>query len=291
MPTENIREELEKRIDELVLLYFEARDPAVKKELEEATRCLTDLALESWRVQYTSNELFHFVGWKHPTDSKKNYEVLSKVLTDKCISHPPHWRGGGEIRIVVIWGANILKGELIVPTVTCYADIPRGSLQIHTKKYGQFGLSIARTVLASRGARPVTYMPYHPNDNVQTTMCGFSLIKRLHDAAEAFQEFVVKKLDSRPKSSQGYAPSTPEHAITEIDTVMIKDILAFVKPFDFTRDVDDPLNYYMEREWRKYGNLEFQPEWVSSIVVPSDYVERTKKDFPQYVGRISACPI
>src|SRR5687768_16875591 len=208
--------------------------------------------------KYTSDELFHFVGFGSSDDSKKNYDTLSKILTDECISHPPHWKGWGETRIVISWEADWRKGELVVPTVTCYADIPFEALGIHTSKYGQFGLSFDRRVLAYYGACPVTYMPYDVADAGRSPY-GIDLINRLFRGVEAFDNLVVKKLASRPKTTNlGSAPATPEAAISEMSTLLIKDVLAFVKPFDHTRALEDSANYYMEREWRKYGNMLFE---------------------------------
>jgi hypothetical protein len=240
--------------------------------------------------KYTSDELFHFVGWRNPGDSKKNYETLYKILKNKCISHWPHLNNWGETRILIDWEADLLRGELVVPTVTCYADIPFESLATHTKKYGQFGLAIDRDILAYYGARPVTYMPYNPSDTASSVF-GRSLINRLFRGAESFENLVVKKLGSRPKTTNTGTPATtPEAAISEISTLMIKDVLAFVKPFALTRVEQDPANYYMEREWRKYGNLLFRAEWVKRIVVAPDYVDTVKADVPEFADRVSACP-
>lgn len=245
---------------------------------------------DAWNGKYTSDEFFHFVGWRHPLESKKNYEILSQVLTDQCISHKPHLKGGGEIRITINWDADFYKGELIDPTVTCYADIPRDCLGLHTKKYGQFGLSIDRRVLVYRGARPVTYMPYNPREVIQSTIHRGALINRLCKAIKNFERVVVEKLDHRPKGGpRDDSAPTYEETIAELSTVLTKDVLPFVKPFPLVSE-DDPSNYYMEREWRMYGNLEFEPEWIRTIVVGSGYADKVRVDFPQYADRIYEMP-
>ena len=70
---------------------------------------------------------------------------------------------------------------------------------------------------------------------------------------------------------------------------MTKDVLPFVKPLPLVSE-DDPSNYYMEREWRMYGNLEFEPEWVRTIVVGSGYADKVRVAFPQYADRIYEMP-
>ena len=62
-----------------------------------------------------------------------------------------------------------------------------------------------------------------------------------------------------------------------------------MKPFPLVSE-DNPSNYYMEREWRMYGNLEFEPEWVPTIVVGSGYADKVRVDFPQYADRIYEMP-
>ncbi len=39
-----------------------------------------------------------------------------------------------------------------------------------------------------------------------------------------------------------------------------------------------------------YGNLEFEPEWVRTIVVGSGYADKVRVDFPQYADRIYEMP-
>jgi hypothetical protein len=95
----------------------------------------------------------------------------------------------------------------------------------------------------------------------------------------------------RPKGGGPRDNSAPtyEETIAELSTVLTKDVLPFVKPFPLVSE-DDPSNYYMEREWRMYGNLEFEPEWVRTIVVGSGYADKVRVDFPQYADRIYEMP-
>src|SRR4051812_5389252 len=105
--------------------------------------------------RYISNELFHFVGRSHPTDHETNYQILLKVLDSRCISHPPHNSDWGAHQITINWDKSIFTEELIVPSVTCFCDIPFETLGIHLKKYGMFGVSFDRSLLIKYGARPV----------------------------------------------------------------------------------------------------------------------------------------
>ena len=205
------------------------------------------------------------------------------------MSHPPHLRNSGETRLTINWGADFLKGELIVPTVTCFADIPLECLRMHTKKYGQFGLAIDRKILVQCEARPVTYLPYDPADFTPRSNMG--LITHFCKTVEGFENLVVANNKAKPIIVRGKVPDSPEYAINAVSSVLLKDFLAFLKPFDSTLGDEHHENYYTEREWRRFGNLELKrPEWVQKIVVAADYVDRLKADFPEYEDRVCKCP-
>ena len=55
--------------------------------------------------------------------------------------------------------------------------------------------------------------------------------------------------------------------------------LAFVKPFNATLALEDPENYYMEREWRRFGNLKLQQNCLRRVVVQPDFMRRQKEIF------------
>ena len=63
---------------------------------------------------------------------------------------------------------------------------------------------------------------------------------------------------------------------------MGKDLLAFLKPFDANLADDDPENFYMEREWRKFGNLEFKQHDVVKVIVAKGYLDRARANFPAF---------
>ena len=100
---------------------------------------------------YTSDELFHFVGRRAPGDHEANYQTLLKVLRGGCVSHPPHGRDSGIVSVNVNLARELISGGMVVPTVTCFCDIPVDHLALHVRKYGTFGLSIKRHLLIAAG--------------------------------------------------------------------------------------------------------------------------------------------
>jgi len=241
----------------------------------------------------TSNVLYHFVGRKCPTGHDKNYCNLRKILTQGCVSYWPHSNpeGWGETKYTINWKTNLFSQDqdLIVPTVTCYAEIPFNDLEIHIKKYGQFGIGFEKRLVIYYGARPVMYLPYTPKDRVEPSPYGMHSIENFEEIFKSFAQATDQICEGKSvrKTRLLKTPAgSPEEAISEMCSMFGKDFLAFVKVFDCTLPDDDPANYYMEREWRKYQYLKFNPEQVRKVIVARGFTERILKEFPAYAGKV-----
>jgi hypothetical protein len=232
---------------------------------------------------YTSNELFHFVGSRSPCDDEANYQTLLKVLHSGCVSHSPHQPDRGIVAHHIDFTKRLIAGELIVSTITCYCDIPVEHLPLHMEKYGKFGLSFTREHLICHGARPVSYFPYGKSD-AGNAFGGRLLLSDIEAVFRAFHHNVLNhRVTGRyPSRAIGDPPATPEATLLAIDSVLLQNFLAFIKPFDADLPDDHPENYYLEREWRKLGNLVFQPEDVSRVVVARGFESRLQADAPAY---------
>lgn len=237
------------------------------------------------KTRYVSDELFHFVGHKHPTNDELNYGILKKVLKNRCVSHSPHENGWGSVSHIVDLEESLLSEKLIIPTITCYADIPKESLDIHIKKYGKFGLSFPKNLLIKYGARPVMYIPTRSDD--WGSIHGKTLIKDIEAIYKKFNKNFDSKLDESQSRPLGIEPTNEHDLIHGIDSIFAKDFLAFIKPFDSELEQDNPDNFYMEREWRKHGNLKFEPDQVCQIYVASPkYALDVKSEFPHFAHLI-----
>lgn len=237
---------------------------------------------------YTSKELFHFVGHNHPLDDVSNFRILKKILSDACVSHPPFDSDWGAVSYTVNWEESLLSEKLVVPTVTCYADIPLGSLGPHIAKYGKFGLSLRKDRLIQTGARPVTYIPTRADDVLGIN--GSTLIKDVEVVFKGYYNLVSSNLpDSEESYSRflGEAPKTKGEAIELMEDMFTKYFLAFIKPYNSQLEVDDPDNFYMEREWRKYGNFSFSLADVVAVIVPSGFGSLMSASFPEYSKKIT----
>ena len=97
--------------------------------------------------QVISDELFHFVGSKAPQDDEANFQILTDVLGSQCVTYNPSVLDWGPETITIDWDKSLLDGELVVPTMTCFCDIPYDHLATHVSKYGRFGLSLEKSHL------------------------------------------------------------------------------------------------------------------------------------------------
>lgn len=243
--------------------------------------------------KYISDELFHFFGRPTPTDHERNYQVLKAVLASGCISHPPHEVGHGKVSYQLDMDRRLAREEMLVPTVTCYCDIPYELLAPHIGKYGAFGLSFSRHALTKAGARPVVYVPCRPDD-WRGVFTGHTLLDELESTFRAVREQKDALAGSGvevPRSiSLGGTVQTPIEALVKAEHTLALRLLAFVKPYESTLDQSDPRYYYSEREWRKLGNFLFSPQDVQRIVVHASFLERATQELPEFAEFISPAP-
>ncbi|MDP3515131.1 MAG: abortive infection system antitoxin AbiGi family protein [Sulfuritalea sp.] len=241
---------------------------------------------------FLSHELFHFVGHANPNDHEENFSLLRRILESGCISHSPHTNDWGAVSYTVDLTKSLHFEQLVVPTVTCYCDIPLDSLAIHIVKYGAFGLSLSRHHLTKFGARPVIYVPVRADDWENSRGGGTALLSSLE---ASFRGLVAQLAPPMEDSSMRSlvptdVPATPDDAVHHLKRTLGLEILAFIKPYDAALDENDACYYYAEREWRKFGNMRFEPIDVVHIVVHPDFIERAKVEFPQYAEKLYTAP-
>ena len=245
------------------------------------------------RPKYISPELFHFVGSASPLDHERNYSILKQVLAAECVSHPPHEQGWGKISYTLDLEKRLAHEELLVPTVTCYCDIPFDQLTPHLAKYGSFGLSFSRHLLTKCGARPVIYVPCRPDDWTGV-FTGHTLLRELEATFRGIYEQRRVLEPSRDGPTRGVGleakATTVLEALQKAEHALALRVLACVKPYESTLYESDPRYYYSEREWRKLGNFPFEPSNVIHVIVHETYLERAKQELPQYQDLLISAP-
>jgi hypothetical protein len=111
------------------------------------------------RVQrYVSRDLSHFVGRALANDDAR-YELLVEILRSGALLP----RAGADpeklgYAVHVDARESLSSGLQVVPEAVCFCDIPVADLQLHTAKYGAFGLAFPKERLVSVGASPVFYV-------------------------------------------------------------------------------------------------------------------------------------
>ncbi len=68
---------------------------------------------------------------------------------------------------------------------------------------------------------------------------------------------------------------------------LLNYVFTYIKCFDAKRVHDDEGNYYMEREWRIAGNVQFDLDDVRRVFLPESWSKRFRADLPSYTGQLS----
>jgi len=239
--------------------------------------------------KHFSNELFHFVGQAHPTNEEKNFTILVKVLNDGWISHPPHKREWGATSLTLDLDKSLLTGQMVVPEMVCFCDIPLEHLGGHIEKYGRFGLSLNKDYAVRYGARPVTYFPMHDGD--KSGVYGSPEILDFEAAYKGFVKHILHSHGDLPGCrTLTKIAETPLQAVTAVDSMFKRGIFAYVKVFNADLAEDDPDYFYAEKEWRRLGNIGFSPAEVQHVVVAPGFAGRLSKPYPLTRGRLRNAP-
>lgn len=241
--------------------------------------------------RFISDTLFHFAGRGRPSDHESNYEVLKKILYRGCVSHPPHTDDWGATSYKVDLARPLVSESMIVPTVTCYCDIPFEHLPLHLRKYGPFGLSLSKHILMKYGARPVIYVPLR-SDDWTNAHGGHTWLRDVEAAYRGFRTYIYDKLEEQVPQSRGLGalPASEAEAAVALNRTLTLNFLAFIKPYDSSLPEADVNYFYSEREWRKFGNLRFTPQDVEQVIVADGYVDRLKEDLPLYKTKVVVAP-
>jgi hypothetical protein len=233
--------------------------------------------------RYVSKELTHFVGRKLPEEGQ--YQLLVKILTTGQLMHPP-FNPNSSGNLVVYTSESICDNKMYNPEVICFCDIPLLDLNLHMRKYSNFGLSFLKQYLIEKGANPVFYIA--KDSLVGDPFMGYTSRGQHFDLMikEYYSLLGLKGLMDRLITAQSKTPGvSPDiHRLTELRYFLDFQIFSYLKCFDASRSDEDPDNYYMEREWRVIGHVFFKLKDVQRVILPKSYAERFQKDVPGYIG-------
>jgi hypothetical protein len=234
--------------------------------------------------RYVSDELTHFVGRKFREEipdagecEQKQYELLGEILRTGTLYGTGGWKGDPEERPKVAswvsWDPDAGLGAMYSSTIVCFCDIPVADVGIHMEKYSRFGLAFDRGFLLRAGTNPVFYLAYDSDPNSPG---------RFHlEEFEAGIKQAIKYLGARQKEEK------PNGGALLLNLFLNGHVFPLIKTFCEDLGDDDPDNFYMEREWRLKGELEFETADVRRVYLPERFGQRFRRDFPHYYGQVT----
>ncbi len=72
----------------------------------------------------------------------------------------------------------------------------------------------------------------------------------------------------------------------QLHSFLMRDVFSYFKFFDANSPLDEADNYYMEREWRILGNVDFNISEVCRIHMPNEFASQFRQDFPAFAGEV-----
>lgn len=235
--------------------------------------------------RFSSRELSHFVG--RGRLEEEQYALLLKILREGWLTHPPHRHSPGG-NIVINLNAMLSRNELYSPEVVCFCDIPVADIAFHAAKYSKFGLSFSKDFIAAHNGAPVFYLAAEALARFPTRPDG-EWWPRGGVYNELLNDFHRLFEDARQAAAEpGAPPLTAEWSrLRGFESFLIRHVFAFFKAFDHRLPDDSLENYYLEREWRVIGNLEFNLADVERVFLPRAFKERFRDDLPAFCGQLS----
>jgi hypothetical protein len=237
--------------------------------------------------RYISDELTHFVGahLKEVEDAheraEQRYGLLLKILEEGQLRSQTESRSIGRF---VGFSPKEKLGRMIRGTFISYCDIPVDDIAIHVSKYSEFGIAFSREFLLRKGANPVLYLAENALVDGDNSETAGELWER---EVPLLMEFLQDLMWAEEKTERGEVPEDVQRAAISRQAFVFQRILPLIKPFRADLEDEHPDNFYMEREWRSYGDLDFDLSDVRRIFVPEGFAKRLREDVPDYFGQVT----
>lgn len=233
--------------------------------------------------RYVSEELTHFVGRSHRHEYKaheKQFALLVEILRSGRLGKSLD----GEVRLQA--AHRFSDNESYRANAVCFSDIPVPDLGIHMGKFSRFGLAFAKDFLTRRGANPVYYVAR--NSLIQTadgqSKALAEYFDEKHDQLWAFYDaYQQRRQEAGPDAEQ----LRESQQMSDLFGFLVNHFFCFVKFYQEGLPPDDDKNYYMEREWRVYGNLDFSLTDVRRVIFPERFARSFREQLPDYYGEIT----
>lgn len=218
---------------------------------------------------YVSKYLTHFVG-RELGDDNKAFALLCQIIRDgKLLPEGLENNKDGDIHIDL--KKQLSSNDLFIPEMVCFCDIPHEKLKNHTNKYSKFGLAFDKIWTAQhRGASPVFYLP-------EGSRCTDHRFPTDHDRRETTRKDFFD-LAAHDWMVDLIARGQKPNELPRADNMFLWYFLCYCKFYDETLDKDHPKNYYMEREWRTIGKVDFKPKNIAKVLLPDEKYKQQFQD-------------
>jgi hypothetical protein len=190
------------------------------------------------------------------------------------------------------------------PEVVCFCDIPVQDIHLHALKYSPFGLAFSKTFVVGKGGAPVFYLPKGALMRVSKKLDAEELMATIESGGnldedvslgELFDRILpdlddlMEKLRKYMKEAHKPLPGThpDRNRLHDLRQFLDFRVFSYVKFFDETLADDNPENFYMEREWRVVGNVQFAMGDIARVFIPRAYDERLRRDVPGFYGQVT----
>jgi hypothetical protein len=235
--------------------------------------------------RYVSTELTHFVG-RTCKDDDSRYEVLKAILCSGKLE--PRRRAPlsspGGYSFGMRGNTKLSSNKVYDAEVVCFCDIPVEDFEVHMRKYSRFGLAFGKSFLVRKEANPGIHGKRFGSRRV--TRAGsfdafFEAFRKAYD--ELFQWVAING------SNRKHVPKKLVRVLEEMmkQKHFLNDLFSYFKFFDSKRAEASELNFYMEREWRIRGTLEFHLDDVRRVILPENYARRFRNEFQEFWGQIT----
>jgi len=250
---------------------------------------------------YISTELVHFVG--RDLRDEERFELLVKILqsTQLKASYRGEFGVSGTLR--ADGRMELTSNDAVREAAVCFCDIPNSHLGIHMDKYSAFGIAFTKTYLVARGASPVFYVaqnaasPPRPGVGPKTLGDRWNSLRKELSALEGEMQLYAEARNTTAAgrlrfTSKFSPPETPDEQrilgrMSALFSELDEMVFARVKFFRVGLADEHGHNYYMEREWRVWGDINFPLNRVRRIILPASFEGRLRTRVAEYAGEVS----
>jgi len=247
--------------------------------------------------RYVSHELTHFVGrglreqYATPEQvQEQQFVLLVRIMRQgelgRLFTSP-----GYVIALAAKGAARLSSNTKYSGQMVCFCDIPVEDLNLHMRKYSQFGLAFSKQFLIDKGATPVFYVSQ--DSVIQNSWVVSSVPEETRTTMPLREVFDSYEKDwERLLSDVHSHRSDPTRAALKNQLVVLRLKLerllhSQLKFFDSAKDEQDEGNFYMEREWRVMGTVAFRIEDVTRVILPQSFAKRFRQELPDYYAQVT----